>query len=1103
MNAKLLSVIVPVYHTEKYLRRALESILASSYQNIEVIVVDDGSHQGADEICKGFDARVRYVDGKKNRGLYHARLLGAKEAKGDYLAFLDSDDHVSVDFYRHAIAQAETTNSDLVLGEFVLEYPDGHYEINDLMHVYNCDLDLKGESIRHLLFDQYGIDYSLHVIWNKVIARSLWKRIEPMLVRQRRSVTMCEDVIFSSFLYCYAEHLTNFHHDFVYYVQRPSSSTGKGKTVADLEKIVSEIRTVFSFLHRSFQDNHDIEVSITKWENLLYGIWECNIKQENLPEEDASRLRKSLRRKKIDGKEPEILATTPYWEQLTKIPEPLGEKLKREILSHEIRYVSFDLFDTLVVRPFLRPTDLFKLMGARVSELLTTSEDIAFVDQRRLAETIARREVREKGKPEVTLAEIYRVLQRLLHLTRAQAKEIEKLEVAFEKRYCYPRAYAKELYDFALSAGKKVIVVSDMYLPRKVLEEILLKAGFEDVAKIFVSSEQHATKWDGTLYEKVTAVLKAKPSEILHIGDNFSSDVQNAKKAGWKSSYLPNCKDLLQNKVAGMDTGEAYQRVFQEAFAFRRRGCIDGYLGMRCMLGVVANRIFDNPWAFRRPDSDFAGSPSTLGYYAVGMYLFGICDWLCHEMQKHGYDSIHFMARDGYLPMKGYEILSKAYGIPTKVFYDHFSRASILPLELRKETDIFSLFKLMNFHAQSPMSFLSRMKGFIAPRLYARAKEIVEKEGFKWETCFDDLETFDRFLTLYATKFYDAKRFAEYRDTLGQALKDRYYGKVATFDIGYSCRVESALTYNYGFDITPYYIHMNNDQALFRGQKNHLDVHTFYGYSPGVTGILRELLISELAPSCTGLSIEKGRIVPQYREYHENPYRDHIVGTIQENAVDFVRDMCEIFGEDFPYLYYQRADAGLVQEYLEFYAKREDYEMFRGIRFEDDFGRGKTFELVDFWKRQMDEVLPRMTGKEQNAMMMSEQMLERLKNPNYSFALGEDIYARFRFPWEVVPSGSRVVIYGGGVVGKMFLRQVARSSYCFLKAICDRNPVGTGIQELPAITLAELAGMPSDSYDMVLIAIEKKNIAQAIRNDLLLEGIPSEKIKWVDPARKK
>ena len=103
---------------------------------------------------------------------------------------------------------------------------------------------------------------------------------------------------------------------------------------------------------------------------------------------------------------------------------------------------------------------------------------------------------------------------------------------------------------------------------------------------------------------------------------------------------------------------------------------------MRCMLGMIANRIFDNPWGFWRPESDFGGSPKTLGYYAVGMYLFGICDWLCREMQKNGYGSIHFMARDGYLPMKGYEILSKTYGIPTKICYDHFSRASILPLEL-------------------------------------------------------------------------------------------------------------------------------------------------------------------------------------------------------------------------------------------------------------------------------------------------------------------------------------------------------------------------------------------------------------------------------------
>lgn len=447
MNQKLLSVIVPVYHTEKYLKRALESILVSSYPNIEVIVVDDGSHQGADEICEQFDSQVHYLDGKKNRGLYHARLLGAKQAKGEYLAFLDSDDHVSIDFYRHAIVQAETTDSDLVLGEFVLEYPDGHYEINDLMHVYNCDLDLRGKDIQHLLFEQHGLDYSLHVIWNKVIARSLWERIEPMLVRQRRSVTMCEDVIFSSFLYAYAEHLTNFHHDVVYYVQRSASSTGKDKSIASIEKTVSDIRTVFSFLHRAFRENHDTNNAIGQWENLLCDIWMRNLDQAGFSEEDTLRLKKTLRQRKVKEWATESLTESSYFTQLMKMSELPGETLKQEILKPDIRYVSFDLFDTLVVRPFLRPTDLFVLMNARVAELLATSEDIAFADQRRLAESIARRKAREHDKEEVTLADIYRVLQRNMHLTRAQAKAIEDLEVAYELKYCRPRAYARELYD--------------------------------------------------------------------------------------------------------------------------------------------------------------------------------------------------------------------------------------------------------------------------------------------------------------------------------------------------------------------------------------------------------------------------------------------------------------------------------------------------------------------------------------------------------------------------------------------------------------------------------------------------------------------------------
>lgn len=122
-------------------------------------------------------------------------------------------------------------------------------------------------------------------------------------------------------------------------------------------------------------------------------------------------------------------------------------------------------------------------------------------------------------------------------------------------------------------------------------------------------------------------------------------------------------------------------------------------------------------------------------------------------------------------------------------------------------------------------------------------------------------------------------------------------------------------------------------------------------------------------------------------------------------------------------------------------------------------------------------------------------------NQNYSFQVREDIYDRFIFPWESIEAGSKVVIYGGGIVGKIFLQQLQRASYCTVVAICDKKPEATGIVEAPVINLKRLAGLSQNSYDKVLIAVEKKRIASEIRQDLELAGVPGEKIVWVDPIR--
>ena len=94
MQAELISVIVPVYNVEPYLRRCVESILHQTYQNLEVLLVDDGSTDASGIICDEYaaiDDRVTVIH-QKNGGLSAARNMGTDRARGEYLCFVDSDD---------------------------------------------------------------------------------------------------------------------------------------------------------------------------------------------------------------------------------------------------------------------------------------------------------------------------------------------------------------------------------------------------------------------------------------------------------------------------------------------------------------------------------------------------------------------------------------------------------------------------------------------------------------------------------------------------------------------------------------------------------------------------------------------------------------------------------------------------------------------------------------------------------------------------------------------------------------------------------------------------------------------------------------------------
>lgn len=361
----LLSVIIPVYGTEKTLTRCLDSALHCTYPNLEVIVVNDCSKGNALEIISSYldsDSRVQLIEHEKNKGLFLARMTGMKAAHGKYIAFLDSDDHVSVDFYRRLVEKAEATDSDMVLGEMLLEYPD-HYTYNNLFHTRIQDIDLRGDSVKNLLFNQSGRDYSLHVVWNKIYRRDLVEKCLPYLALQTEHLIMCEDVLYSSVFYYFSQHLTNIHGDFVYYVQDDDSSTGlSGNTQKYIKNIkdIKDINHVFHMLNIIFEkelQDTTLSTALNSWQKRLMRIWRRNISGGNL---SIWKKQKLLRLIDVSKKEAEQYAAEDncFYEIFTTIKELPQEKLKETINQSETKVISFDIFDTLVWRPFWNPTDL-------------------------------------------------------------------------------------------------------------------------------------------------------------------------------------------------------------------------------------------------------------------------------------------------------------------------------------------------------------------------------------------------------------------------------------------------------------------------------------------------------------------------------------------------------------------------------------------------------------------------------------------------------------------------------------------------------------------------------------------------------------------------
>lgn len=146
------SIIVPVYNVEKYLKRCVDSIIEQSYKNLEIILVDDGSKDNSFSICKEYeskDSRVRIFH-KENEGLGLTRNYGIEKSTGEYITFVDSDDYLTLDAVETMVEKAAVTNADVVVANMF--YKDKEMKVMIEERLYEGD-DIKNIIINHMMGD--------------------------------------------------------------------------------------------------------------------------------------------------------------------------------------------------------------------------------------------------------------------------------------------------------------------------------------------------------------------------------------------------------------------------------------------------------------------------------------------------------------------------------------------------------------------------------------------------------------------------------------------------------------------------------------------------------------------------------------------------------------------------------------------------------------------------------------------------------------------------------------------------------------------------------------------------------------------------------------
>lgn len=413
------------------------------------------------------------------------------------------------------------------------------------------------------------------------------------------------------------------------------------------------------------------------------------------------------------------------------------EELARRLLEADV--ISFDVFDTLILRPFRDPTDLFFELARRLGYP-------GLKELRILAEELAR-----KGKSdtaEVTLEEIWAQLERLSGVPAAEGLEAEWQA---ELDCCMANPYFLKVLPLLRQQNARVIICSDMYLGEKRIRQLLERCGLGTFEAYFISGDLGISKSDGQLFPRVREILGAG-LRYIHVGDNPYSDCKQAQRAGFRTVHYPNVNILgWKMRCDGQSplVGSAYA-------------------------GIVNSQLYNG--TIRRSKA------YELGFVYGGLLVTGFCQFIHDHAKRENLDRLLFLARDGQVLHRAYRMLYPSE--EERCVYVLWSRLAAVRLGAGRFRHQFERYMIRNKvdagytleQVMDTMLLSDLLPGFLEQSGVESAKVLLTRDTADWLWAYLEAH-WEQVLERYLPELEEGRRYYE------QALNGAK--RAAAIDVGW------------------------------------------------------------------------------------------------------------------------------------------------------------------------------------------------------------------------------------------------------------------------------------------------------------------------------